>query len=120
MVTTRDSLGGVRSEVYQAVVKQANLRALSQYVLRPYPGRILYITAQGRDVSSIQDTRPVWQEYAIEGMEVYSLPAENSGLMLTDPHVQVLAKYLTAHLTLQTDRTAVAAPTQPTESQTPR
>jgi aspartate racemase len=102
VITQQHGLDDVGDEIHGTVVERANLRALRRYVLRPYPGQILYISAGGRDVSSRQDARTVWREYALGGVELHSLPVEDSGQMLVEPYVRDLAGYLTAYLQRQT------------------
>ena len=110
LIIQRNRLSEVRSEIRRTVVERANLQGLRHYVLRPYPGQILYISAGRRDVSSRQDLRAVWREYALGGVEVYSLPVETSGQMLVEPYVRGLADYLTTYLQRQTDGGTLAAP----------
>jgi amino acid adenylation domain-containing protein len=110
LITQRHSLSEVRSEIHGTVVERANLQALRQYVLRPYPGQILYIFARRRDVSPRHDARAAWRDYALGGVEIHSLPVEDSGQMLVEPHVRGLADYLTTYLQRQTARGTLAEP----------
>jgi hypothetical protein len=115
LIIQRNGLGEVRSEIYRTAVERANVQALQHYKLRPYPGQILYIRAEGRDVSSRQDIRAVWQDYALGGLEIYALPVEDSGQMLMEPHVQGLADYLTMYLQRQTNPVTLAEPKEGTK-----
>ena len=54
--------------------------------------------AERRDVQSRDDRRLVWRELAIGGLEVHSISAGDSGLMLVEPHVRRLAERLGACL----------------------
>jgi amino acid adenylation domain-containing protein len=94
----RDILGGNRPEFYMEVVTQANLLAFQHYEPRAFEGPVVLFRAERRDVQSRDDRRLVWRELAIGGLEVHSIAAEDSGLMLMEPHVRPLAERLGACL----------------------
>jgi thioesterase domain-containing protein/acyl carrier protein len=98
-VALRDPFSGDRSELYRARVAEANLRAFRTYMPRPYPGRILVFCAEGRRALAALDRRLAWRDL-VTGMEVYTVPGNDSGLMLVEPHVRVLAEQLRAHLSM--------------------
>ncbi|PYV42188.1 MAG: hypothetical protein DMG06_14795, partial [Acidobacteria bacterium] len=96
MVAQRDVFRGDRSEFYLRVVTQANLAALQQYQPRVYPGHVVLFRAEGRKVASGDDRRLAWNQLAAGGLEIQAVPGADSGLMLTEPHVRVLARRLEA------------------------
>jgi thioesterase domain-containing protein len=94
----RDILGGNRPEFYMEVVTQANLLAFQHYEPRAFEGPVVLFRAEERDVQGRDDRRLVWRELAVGGLEVYNIAAEDSGLMLVEPHVRPLAERLGACL----------------------
>jgi amino acid adenylation domain-containing protein len=90
----RDPLRGNWSEIHQDRVRQANYWALQQYVPRPYAGRIMLFVAANREVLEIEDDRLAWRDLAVGGLEVYSVPGHDSGLMLRAPNVRILSAHL--------------------------
>ena len=98
MVAQRDVFRGDRSEFYQDVVNQANLIAYQEYEPRPYAGRVVFYRAEGRRVHAHQDRRLAWAELITGDLDVHTVPGDDSGLMLTEPHVQVLARELKARI----------------------
>ena len=98
MVAQRDVFRGDRSEFYQDVVNQANLIAYQAYEPRPYAGRVVFFRAEGRRVSAHQDRRLAWRQLITGDLDVQTVPGDDSGLMLTEPHVQVLARELKARI----------------------
>jgi thioesterase domain-containing protein len=75
-----------------------NLRAFQQYEPRVYPGPVVLFRAEGRKVAPAADYRLAWYQLITGGLEVYSVPVEDSGLMLTEPHVRLVAAQLKACL----------------------
>jgi aspartate racemase len=98
MVAQRDVFRGDRSEFYQDVVNQANLIAYQEYEPRPYAGRVVFFRAAGRRVSALQDRRLAWRQLITGDLEVQTVPGDDSGLMLAEPHVQILARELKARI----------------------
>jgi aspartate racemase len=98
IVAKRDLLRGARNELFRDAVIQANTLAFRRYVPRAYPGAIVLVCAEGRSVAPIADRRLAWLDLALGGHEVHSAPGDDSGLMLTEPHVRTLATQLTACL----------------------
>jgi len=94
----RDVLRDARAEVFLHAVTQANRLAFRRYVPRAYPGSVVLVCAEGRPLAPSADLRMVWAGLALGGHEVYSAPGDDSGLMLTEPHVRTLATQLTACL----------------------
>jgi amino acid adenylation domain-containing protein len=94
MVVQRDVFRGDRSEFYQDVVNQANLIAYQEYEPRPYAGRVVFFWAEGRQVTAHQDRRLGWRQLITGDLEIKTVPGDDSGLMLAEPHVQVLAREL--------------------------
>jgi aspartate racemase len=85
---------GDRSDLSLRMVTQANLLALRQYEPRVYPGRALLIRAEDRRVTTEDDRRLLWRQLISGGLEIHSLPAADSGLMLIEPSVRMLAEQL--------------------------
>ena len=108
MVARRDVFRGDRSEFYQDVVNQANLIAYQEYEPRPYAGRVVFFRAEGRRVTAHQDRRLAWRQLITGDLEVHTVPGDDSGLMLTEPHVQVLARELKSRIERE-----VGSPTPP-------
>jgi len=108
MLVHRNPFGEAQNEVSQTLVERANVRALDHYTVRPYPGRILYVLAEGRRVPFGLDTRGVWRRSAVGGYEHFTLPTEDSGHMLNEPHVRVLAARLAEYLQRVTASRATA------------
>ncbi len=94
IIVRRDLFRGARGEFHLRVVTQANLLAFQQYKPRVYPGPAVLFCAEGRQVTPAADYRLAWREFTTGGLEVYSAPGEDSGLMLAEPHVQLLAAQL--------------------------
>jgi amino acid adenylation domain-containing protein len=94
----RDILGGNRPEFYRHVVTGANQLAFQRYEPRAFKGPVVFFRAEGRAVQSRDDPRLVWRELATGGIEVHGIAAEDSGLMLVEPHVRLLAEQLGACL----------------------
>jgi thioesterase domain-containing protein/acyl carrier protein len=89
----RDSLVGVRAEIRRQAIRRANLMAFQRYRLRPYPGPVVLFYAEGRPLLSELDDRLRWHQFAAN-LEAYGLPADDSGQLLREPHVRVLAAQL--------------------------
>ncbi|HYB40577.1 MAG TPA: hypothetical protein VEL75_02340, partial [Candidatus Methylomirabilis sp.] len=68
--------------------------ALQRYEPRPYPGRVVLFCAEGRKMGALDDPRLVWRRLAADNLEIYTAPGDDSGLMLGEPHVRVLAEQL--------------------------
>jgi thioesterase domain-containing protein/acyl carrier protein len=94
LVAGRDPLRGARGELAQLAVTHANLRAFQSYVPRPYAERVVLFWAEGRKVDPGADPRQIWLELVQGGVEVRIAPGDDSGLMLTHPHVRALATQL--------------------------
>jgi thioesterase domain-containing protein len=84
------------SELDLNVVAEANRLAFGQYKPREYPGPVVLFRAAGRKVAPDRDPRLAWSRLATGGLEIHTVPGDDSGLMLTEPHVRVLARELTA------------------------
>ena len=78
------------------LVTQANRVAVQQYQPRVYPGRVVLFRAEDRKVASGDDLRRAWSRLAAGGLEIHSLSADDSGALLREPHVRVLARQLKA------------------------
>jgi aspartate racemase len=93
-VLRRDLLRANRSELDYGTVSQANLLAFQRYELRAYAGAVVLFRAEDRPVAEGDDPSPVWRQLATGDFEVHAIPAADSGLMLVEPNVGVLAKKL--------------------------
>jgi amino acid adenylation domain-containing protein len=96
IVVQRDALLGNRSEFYMELATQANLLAFQRYAPRAYPGRGVLFCARGRRVAPHSDRRLAWRHLFEGGLEIYNVPGDDSGLILTEPQVRVLARQLKA------------------------
>jgi amino acid adenylation domain-containing protein len=106
IVARRDLFRGSRSEFYLSLVRETNLRAFQLYKPCAYSGPVVLFCAEGREVDPESDYRLAWRQF-IAALEVRSTPGADSGLILTEPYVQVLADQLKTCL----DRArAVASP----------
>jgi hypothetical protein len=108
IVTQRDLFRGHRSEFYLRVVTQANLHALQQYEPRVYPGPVVLFRAEGRKVAADDDRRLAWRQLTGGGLEIHTVPGDDSGLMLVEPHVRVVAEQLKA--CIERARTSASPP----------
>ncbi len=86
---------GNRAELYREIVTQANLLAFRRYAPRPYAGPVVLFRARRSDAA---DDYAQWRKLAEGGVEVHTVSGDNSGLMLVEPHVQVVAAELKACL----------------------
>jgi amino acid adenylation domain-containing protein len=86
-------------EFYDERVTRSTLQAVARYDVHKYPGRILNIVASSRYVDrTVKDTRHVWPEFGGEGSKTVQVPAADSGLLLTTPHVEEVVQHLLAFL----------------------
>ena len=79
------------------VLLRSNLRATQNYGLQNYPGRITFFKASEMPADTSPDPTMGWSEWASGGVEVHFVPGNHANLMYA-PHVEVLAKTLTACL----------------------
>ena len=94
VVVQPDRLRGVRYELYLQAVARANLLAFQKYEPRVYPGPVVLFCAEGRKVATGADLSIAWRDLITGELEVYSTLGDDSGLMLTEPHVRVVAAQL--------------------------
>jgi hypothetical protein len=99
-----DPFLGVRAEIRRQAVNRANLVAFQRYRLRPYPGPVVLLYAEGRPLIGALDNRLRWHQLAAT-LEAYGVPADDSGQLLREPHVRVLAAQLAVFM-----RRGAAAP----------
>jgi amino acid adenylation domain-containing protein len=88
----------VRVELYERVVTQANLLAFGQYRPQVYPGPVVLFCAGGRQVAPGHDYRLGWRDLAAGGFDVYTVPGDDSGRMVAEPNVRLVAEYLQSYL----------------------
>jgi len=93
LVRHRDPFRGVRLEIRRHAVVRANLLAFQRYRLRPYAGSVMLFYAEGRPLIGDLDGRLRWHQLAAD-LETYGMPAADSGQLLREPHVRVLAAQL--------------------------
>jgi len=108
IVVQRDLSRGARAELHLQAVTRANLLAFQQYQPRVYPGPVALFRAEGRKVLPAADYRLAWRDLATGGLQIYGAPGDNSGLMLQEPHVRVLAAQL--RMCIERARTSVSPP----------
>jgi thioesterase domain-containing protein/acyl carrier protein len=110
IIAQRDLFRSARRDLLLEAVTRANLLAFQQYKPRVYPGPVVLFRAEGRKVAPAADYRLAWRELTTAGLKIYGMPGENSGLMLTEPHVRLVAAQLKTCL----ERVQASAP--PVES----
>jgi len=93
LVLHRDPFRRVRAEIRRHAVSRANLLAFQRYRLQPYAGSVMLFYAEGRPLIGDLDGRLRWHQLAA-GLETYGMPAADSGQLLREPHVRVLAAQL--------------------------
>ena len=96
MTIRGDVFRGDRNEFDQQVVTNANLAAYQRYKARVYSGRGVLFLAETRAVPSHDDPRLAWRQLLQGGAEIHTVPGHDSGSMLDEPHVRVLARLLKA------------------------
>jgi thioesterase domain-containing protein len=95
LVRHGDPFRGARSEIRRHAVSRANLSAFQRYRLQPSSGSVVLFYAEGRPLTEELDGRLRWHRLA-GALEAYGVPAGDSGELLTEPHVRVLAAQLAA------------------------
>lgn len=94
IVETRDLYRGDRSQMYRDLVQQANFKAFSEYLPKPYNGEIWLVITTDRDVNKCEDPRLYWGTLAIQGYRVKQIPGKDSGALLRKPNVHQLVDVL--------------------------
>jgi thioesterase domain-containing protein/acyl carrier protein len=109
LVRHGDPFRSVRAELHRHAVSRANLLAFERYEPRAYPGPAVLFYAEGRQLPDDVDPRRRWGRLA-GALEVHRVPADDSGQLLREPHVRMvaaqIAAYLRRHPTLTPPRTA--------------
>ncbi len=80
-------------------VEEVHSRALDQYTMRFYPGKILLMRASDKSggVATLKDFALGWKDFAGGGLEIHDVPGEHL-TMFDEPNVKILAKTLQAVL----------------------
>jgi thioesterase domain-containing protein len=94
LVRHGDPFRGVLAEFHRHAVARANLLAFQRYEPRPYPGPAVLIYAEGRRFTGPVDGRLRWRQLTGD-LQVYGVPGDDSGELLREPHVRVVAAQLT-------------------------
>jgi amino acid adenylation domain-containing protein len=94
MVRRRQWVRHNRSDFHREIVAQANLIAFSRYVPPPYEGPVVLLRSKidrgfGYDGEA-------WRALAVGGLDIHRVPGDNSGLMMIEPNVPVVAAELKA------------------------
>ncbi|HEV8395077.1 MAG TPA: thiamine pyrophosphate-requiring protein [Vicinamibacterales bacterium] len=105
VIVQRDLFRGNRGAFNTERLRQVNLAALHRYQPRVYPGPVVLLLAEGRNVASGEDPRLGWSRIAGGGLTTHSVPGDNSGLMLRRPNVEALARLVKACLDEQRPET---------------
>ena len=74
-------------------VRTACLQAEIQYVLRPYPGRVILFRSNHKPLGRVMDLHAGWSTYAANGLEVYEIEGNHENILL-EPQVQFVARQL--------------------------
>jgi oxalate---CoA ligase len=92
-----DLFRGIRRELRQTAVVEANHAAAQRYVPRPYHGPTILCLAGGQPVAGRRDDRLGWLALVPQASSEY-VPGHDSGAILSPPHVSVLAGHVNAWL----------------------
>ena len=98
MSRNRQLTPSLRADLLRERVSRANHLAMSRYVPQPYDGRVLMFLAGARELGGGEDPRLVWAKLAGGDCLTYRLEAPDSGWILKEPHVGVLAKKMNQYL----------------------
>jgi len=93
-VARQDVSGDARAEFYRRLVSDANVQAWRDYRLPAYDGPVVLFRAARRRIVDGDGARLLWRGLAPNGLEIHSVPANDSGLMLVEPAVSELADLL--------------------------
>jgi amino acid adenylation domain-containing protein len=85
---------------YTDVVSRSNYWAMFKYFPKLFPGRLVLVLASERPLFSRRDARLTWQRFAQQGCHVHYAGGSDSGIMLTKPFVQQVARVLDYELGL--------------------
>jgi amino acid adenylation domain-containing protein len=96
MVRGRHWVRHNRSEFDREIVAQANLIAFSRYVPPRYDGPVVLFRC--RIDRGFGHDGEAWKALAAGGLDIHRVPGENSGLMMKEPNVLVIAVELKACL----------------------
>src|SRR5208283_292167 len=89
------------------MILRSDLRATQNYRLRLYPGRITFFKASETLADTSADPTMGWSGWASGGVEVHLVPGNHANMMY-EPHVEALAKAVTACIA-QADSAAAEA-----------
>lgn len=103
-VDIRDVLGMWKFPEGATAFLEAEYYALTHYVPKVYPGRIVLFRARAGPLFRMYRSDMGWSDLASGGVDIRIVPGSHS-TMLTDPHVRVIAEHLTACLAESAART---------------
>lgn len=84
-----------KSERNSDMVTALNYQAFCKYKPKQYQGPVTYFLASDCDgVDEIEDPRLDWEEFCVNGFEVFRVDVGTAGELVKFPHVQVLANHL--------------------------
>jgi len=98
VVRTRDVYRGDKSALFHALVEEANARAFLNYLPKPYGGSVVLCVAEGRMPKIASDPRLTWGSLSAGGYQVFQVPGADSGSLLREPNVRVIAELLRERL----------------------
>ena len=98
IVGNRDASRSEAIGAYTDLVTRSNYWAMFKYFPKIFPGRLVLILAAERPLRSRDDARLRWQKFAQKGCNVHYSRGRDSGIMLTKPHVEELARLLDGEL----------------------
>jgi amino acid adenylation domain-containing protein len=98
IIRSRGLPADTRADLLRENVTRANHRAVSRYQPKPYPGQILFFLAGARELSAGADPRLAWADLAKGGCSIHKIETKDSGWMLKEPFVGILAERLKTHL----------------------
>ena len=102
LLTNRSGNGNTsdRAERLRERVARANFHAMVNYVPKPYNGHIDIVLAEARQIQGRNDPRLVWAELAAGRCSIQRVGALDSGWLLKEPYVGMLAANLRERLHL--------------------
>ena len=90
-------------------MEEAHNRALSRYVVRPYPGKVTLLRATDalENMGARRNPSLGWKNMALGGLAIHDVPGDHIS-MFEEPHVPILAE--TLRIILASDETRTGQP----------
>jgi amino acid adenylation domain-containing protein len=78
-------------------VRKACLQAESEYMPKPFSGRVILFRSNHKPLGQLKDPRAEWQRYAARGLEICEVPGNHENILL-EPQVRFVAERLKNYL----------------------